>query len=364
MKNALITRALLTLSLALPAAALTACGDSSDGDTTSGTATGTGTTTASGSAAETSSTPATTTGTNTASGTESKTDTSSTTDNSSTDTNSTGTAPTKNLVELAKDSADFKTLAQLIELAELGTVLGGTEEFTVFGPTDAAFAAADQAALTTLKGDKEALKKALLHHVIAGKVAKADLSGTVKKTSKNGTDLVIEASTTGVTVDGAKVLKPDLMATNGIIHGVDKVIFTPAKKISELVTADTKLSKLLKALGDAELVDTFAGQGPFTLFAPTDAAFDKFTTAGGTIPTDKAKLATFLKKHAATGATFSFELTNNQEIATLDTDTKQKVVIANGEVKVGEGKVTGADIRASNGIIHVVDTVLVPVTTN
>jgi len=137
----------------------------------------------------------------------------------------TGMAPAakSNIVDTAVAAGQFNTLAKALTAAGLIDTLKGPGPFTVFAPTDAAFAKIPAAQLNALLADKAALTKVLTYHVVSGKVMAADVkSGAVK--TVEGQSLNVVASSSGVTVNNAKVIKTDIMATNGVIHVIDTVV--------------------------------------------------------------------------------------------------------------------------------------------
>lgn len=136
---------------------------------------------------------------------------------------STAFAADKNIVEVAVDNGNFKTLAALLTEAELVETLSGEGPFTVFAPTDAAFAKVPAETLASLKADKEKLTKVLKYHVVSGKVDAAKVVKLEKATTVEGSDVKIDASS-GVKVNDAKVTQPDVMANNGVIHVIDTVL--------------------------------------------------------------------------------------------------------------------------------------------
>jgi uncharacterized surface protein with fasciclin (FAS1) repeats len=133
----------------------------------------------------------------------------------------------KNVVDTAAASPDFKTLTKLINDAGLADTLKGPGPFTVFAPTDAAFAKVPAATLDALAKDKDRLRQVLTFHVVPGKVMAADVkAGNVK--TVNGADLPLSRSGSFVGVDQALVTKADIQATNGVIHVIDQVLMPPA----------------------------------------------------------------------------------------------------------------------------------------
>ncbi len=131
-------------------------------------------------------------------------------------------AQAKDIVETAVGAGNFKTLATALTAAGLIDTLKGNGPFTVFAPTDAAFAKIPKADLDALLKDKAKLTAVLTYHVVAGKVMAADVKAGKVKTVQ-GSEITV-ATTGGVTVDGAKVSATDLVASNGVIHVIDSVI--------------------------------------------------------------------------------------------------------------------------------------------
>lgn len=138
-------------------------------------------------------------------------------------TTTTSTPTSHNIVETAVAAGNFTTLVTAVKAAGLVDTLSGTGPFTVFAPTDAAFAKVPKEALDALLKDKEALTKTLTYHVVAGKVMAADIKAGPVKTVQ-GSDVML-ATEGGVTVGGAKVVAADVHATNGVIHAIDTVLF-------------------------------------------------------------------------------------------------------------------------------------------
>ncbi len=134
----------------------------------------------------------------------------------------TGTAFAKDIVDTAVSAGNFKTLATALQAAGLVDTLKGPGPFTVFAPTDAAFAKVPKAQLDALLADKAALTKVLTYHVVPGKVMAKDVKAGKVKTVQ-GAELTL-ATAGGVTVDGAKVSATDIVADNGVIHVIDSVV--------------------------------------------------------------------------------------------------------------------------------------------
>ena len=132
----------------------------------------------------------------------------------------------KDIVDTAVAAGSFKTLVKALQAADLVATLKGAGPFTVFAPTDEAFAKLPAGTLETLlkPENKSKLQRILTSHVVAGKVMAADVVKTTSAKAVSGDMLTIASRDGGVTVDGAKVMKTDIAATNGVIHVIDSVI--------------------------------------------------------------------------------------------------------------------------------------------
>lgn len=126
------------------------------------------------------------------------------------------------IVDIAAGSDQFTTLVTALKAADLAETLQGEGPFTVFAPTDAAFADLPAGTLDALLEDTEALTNVLTYHVVSGKVMSGDLLGTAKAATVEGSDVMF-----GLTVNGARVIQADIKASNGVIHVIDSVILPP-----------------------------------------------------------------------------------------------------------------------------------------
>ncbi|MCB9730221.1 MAG: fasciclin domain-containing protein [Deltaproteobacteria bacterium] len=274
-----------------------------------------------------------------------------------------------NLVEVATAAGSFTTLLTALDAAELTATLSGDGPFTVFAPTDAAFDALEASAPGTIAAvlaDKELLTKILLYHVVDGEVPASEVVTKSSVMTKAGLELTVEVVGSDVFVGGAKVTMTDIAASNGIIHVIDAVLLPPAEgpgNLVEVATAAGSFTTLLTALDAAELTATLSGDGPFTVFAPTDAAFDALeASAPGTIAAvlaDKELLTKILLYHVVDGEVPASEVVTKSSVMTK-AGLELTVEVVGSDVFVGGAKVTMTDIAASNGIIHVIDAVLLP----
>ena len=256
------------------------------------------------------------------------------------------------------------SLVAALTQADLVTTLQGDGPFTVFAPTDQAFIDAG-IDLTTFDTDEEnaTLVDILTYHVVSGKVMSTDLTDGMEASALNQDTLTFSVSTTEVKVNDAVVTTADVESSNGVIHVIDKVLMPPADLVDIPATAQSTgiHTALVAALAQANLVATLQGTGPFTVFAPTDQAFTDAGIDLTTFDTDEenATLVDILTYHVVSGTVLSSDLTDGMEAAALNQDTLTFSVSAT-EVKVNDAVVTTADVATSNGVIHVIDKVLMP----
>jgi len=258
------------------------------------------------------------------------------------------------IVDTAVAAGSFKQLAAALTTAGLVDALKGKGPFTVFAPTDDAFDAFEEENPGVLAGlSKDELGAVLKYHVVSGAAVESTALKDEQVFVTLGGSPVLVDTTGGVKVSDAKVTAADVEASNGVIHVIDKIILPPADDIVQTAIAAGMFTKLAGALTAAELVATLQGDGPFTVFAPTDAAFGKLAA----VPTGDA-LKDVLLYHVVSGAVGSGDLSAGS-VSTLLEGKSLTVALAGG-VKINDAKVTTANIIAKNGVIHVVDTVLVP----
>ena len=276
-------------------------------------------------------------------------------------------------VVVADDTEDIPTNAQNTGIhdslvaalvhADLVTALQGDGPFTVFAPTDDAFAAAG-IDLTSFDTDEEnaTLVDILTYHVYAGSVEAAQVTDGMTATMLNGDDATFTVTNESVMIGDATVTMADVMASNGIIHVIDKVLMPPADLVDiPTVAQGTGIhDSLVAAVIQANLLATLQGEGPFTVFAPTD---DAFTAAGidlNALNSDEglATLSDILLYHVVSGAVPSSAVTDGLVAAAVNGDDLT-FTVGDG-VMVNDANVILADVMASNGIIHVIDKVLIP----
>ncbi len=286
----------------------------------------------------------------------------------------------QNIVEFAANSDDYTILAEAVQAAGLDDALSGDGPFTVFAPDNAAFQALldsndDWNALSDIP--TATLSAVLTNHVLAGDaVMSSDLQDayytTLSETSYDGalTSLYVNLDD-GVTLNGGPTVQvPDVEVSNGVIHGVDAVIGLP--NIVTFATSNPALSSLVAALTRSDLttdfVGTLNGDGPFTVFAPSNAAFQALLDSDpdwnelADIPV--ATLEAVLSYHVTSaGNVRSSDLMDDMDVPTLNGESL--TVDLSGSDVVIEGNNSSAtvilpNIQGTNGVVHVIDTVLLP----
>jgi len=394
------------------------------------------------------------------------------------------------IVDTAVAAGDFETLVAAVQAAGLVDALKGDGPFTVFAPTDAAFAALPDGTVEALLKDKEALSNILLYHVVAGEVMAADVKDGMTAETLQGSTVKFSVSDEGVKINDANIITTDIKTSNGVIHVIDAVILPPAaatasstapapaaattsdenaangfvgipdgatvsgtvevKAVADdpdfmkwqldvlpfqnadqaiflavgeepvsspavIATIDTTVfpngehdlrlrvvrsdsnydeyfvtinvdnssaqpvakatsspdivdtavaagsfNTLVAAVQAAGLVDALKGDGPFTVFAPTDAAFA--VLPDGTVEAllkDKAALSNILLYHVVAGEVMAADVKDGMTAETLQGSTV-KFTVSDDGVKINDANIITTDIKTSNGVIHVIDAVILP----
>ena len=277
----------------------------------------------------------------------------------------------KDIVDTAAADGRFQTLVAAVTAAELVDTLKGEGPFTVFAPTDDAFAKLPAGTLDELlkPENKQALTDILLYHVVAGSVMAADVVNLESATTVLGKDVAIKVDMGNVYINEAQVVITDIETSNGIIHVIDSVILPPAEEASapgtivDIAVADGRFNTLVAAVTAADLVDTLNGEGPFTVFAPTDDAFAALpagTLDSLLLPENKQQLTDILLYHVVSGKVMASDVVGLSAAPTvLGKDIT--ITVKDGNVFLNDTvQVIITDIEASNGVIHVIDAVLLP----
>jgi len=268
------------------------------------------------------------------------------------------------IVDTAVGAGSFNTLVAAVKAAGLVDTLKGKGPFTVFAPTDEAFSKLPAGTVESLlkPENKDKLIAILTYHVVPAKVMAADVVKLTGAKTAQGQQVDIKVNGSTVMVDGATVTATDIECDNGVVHVIDSVILPAESNLVETAVAAGSFKTLVAAVQAAGLAETLSGTGPFTVFAPTDEAFAKLPA--GTVesllkPENKAKLASILTYHVVSGRVYSGDAVAAKQANSLESSPIDISVTGDG-AKINNASLVAADIDASNGVIHVIDTVLMP----
>ncbi len=278
------------------------------------------------------------------------------------------------IAEIAASDENFSTLVTALDAAGLVETLSGEGSFTVFAPTNSAFAALPEGTVEGLLADPQgALTSVLLYHVVGDTVMAETVVTLESATTLQGEDVKITVIDGNVFLnDTVQVVTTDIEASNGVIHVIDGVLLPPSMSeaameealptIAEIAVADENFSILVTALDAAGLVGTFSGEGSFTVFAPTNDAFNALPegTIDALLADPTGALTNILLYHVVDGAVFAADVVNLESATTL-LGQDITITVQDGNVFLNDTvQVIMTDIAASNGVIHVIDGVLIP----
>ena len=267
------------------------------------------------------------------------------------------------ILEIAKSDDRFETLVAAVKLTGLDETLAGEGPFTVFAPTDEAFDALPDGLLHELIENPENLKDILLYHVVAEELFAEDVVAREALTSVLGPEITVQAEALTLNEE-SKLIILDIVAKNGVIHVIDKVLIPPPpepepKPILETLSEDERFTTLVEAVQAAHLVEALEGEGPFTVFAPTNEAFDRVPKLlRKLLFLSPTSLRNVLLYHVVPGDLFAEDVLAAEALETLLGPTIHvdgENATLNGHVNIIE-----VDIVATNGVIHVIDAVLIP----
>ena len=285
----------------------------------------------------------------------------------------TDAAPTQNVVQLAQGNPDLSILVEAVVAADLAGTLSAPGDYTVFAPTNAAFAALlTELGVTKaeLLANKPLLTAVLQYHVLGARVAKAQiplgkaitpLAGGFFKIDQSGADLVI--------TDGrnrtSRITATDIPASNALVHVVDKVILPADKNIVQTAQALPDFSILVEAVVAADLAATLSGPGPFTVFAPTNAAFAALLTELGVSKADllanKPLLTAVLTYHVLGARVLKADVVPGAQPNTVQGENFSiSAALAITDKRARTSNIVATDVLTSNGVIHVLDRVILP----
>jgi len=274
---------------------------------------------------------------------------------------------------------DLTLLVRALRGAGLADSLSGKDAYTVFAPSNEAFYAMPPAQLAYMLNSKDVFKKVFDYHVLSADIKSGDLQDGLKLETVEGSKVTFKITSKGtetiVKVNDATVTTADASVSNGVVHIVDKVLLPNDLHFPTLpeVAAAANLTTLVKALTTAKLKSVLAVPGPFTLFAPSDAAWAALPNLKEVLKNNKGELAKILEYHVVPGEVMSDKLKLGENLnydGHLKTLEGQDVIIRaslqakkkNQEhhIHVNNAVVLEADVFAANGVIHVIDKVLMP----
>ena len=288
-------------------------------------------------------------------------------------------AATNTITDIVVAGAGFITLESAVLKANLQATLSGTGPFTVFAPDDAAFNASGITTATINSLTPAQVQNILLYHTIGSKIVAADVpvGPNAKVITASGDSVFVTKNSTGVYVNGIKVITADVAADNGVIHTIGKVLIPAVGNIVQTATA-SGLDSLVKAVtrattatgGDPSLATTL-GSAKLTVFAPTNAAFTQLLAALSLSKIDDIPIATLLavlRYHAVGGRAFSSDLPNGNLAMLAGGNTVINLTngVSGGPTITGNGNggnksnIIATNIVCRNGVVHLVDRVLIP----
>lgn len=268
------------------------------------------------------------------------------------------------ITELASGSEDFETLTALLGAAGLADALDGPGPFTVFAPTDDAFDALPPELTNALLQPENAdvLANVLKYHVVAGEVPAAVATSLPYARATNGQRIpFVFDPNVGFFVDGAEVVTTDIQCANGVVHVISDVMLPAIQNTVATARSEGDFTTLFAALQATGFDDPLANAGPYTVFAPTDAAFADLPD--GLLETllaeeDLVTLSAILGFHVVEGRYYASELPN----ANLTTLQGQRLRFRDNGTHIGVNgaKIVQGNVVTSNGMIHVIDKVMTP----
>jgi len=274
--------------------------------------------------------------------------------------------PPPSVVEIIASSPVHNILETAVLAAGLETALSGEGPFTVFAPTDFAFAALPDGTIDALLAEPQGiLTDILLYHVAGANALSTDLSDGQTITTLNGKDVTVTINSNGVFINDAQVVFADIVASNGVVHVIDAVLTPPTTTVVDVIVASPVHNTLEAAVLAADLAGTLSGEGPFTVFAPTDDAFAALPagTIDALLADPQGLLTEILLYHVVGAEVLSSDLSDGQTAMTLN-GQDLTVSITNDGVFINDAQVIVADIVTDNGVVHVIDAVLLPSTSS
>ncbi len=293
------------------------------------------------------------------------------------------TPATNTITDVVVKSDDFSTLEAAVLKAKLEGTLSGAGPYTVFAPDNDAFIASGITSATLGTLTETQVKNILLYHTLGSKIAAAGVPAgpNAKVTTASGDSVFVTSNSSGVFINGIKVKQADISADNGIIHRINRVLLPaegnivqtaqiPAKGLDSLVKAIVRVNNAPAPGGDPNLINTLS-TATITVFAPTNAAFTEVLGLLGLTDINQIPIATLqavLKNHVIGGRKFSTDLSNGNvtmlgggvAVVNLTNGIGGVPTITGNGNGTDKSNILATNIVARNGVIHVIDTVLLP----
>mmetsp|Transcript_19698 Transcript_19698/g.27039 ORF Transcript_19698/g.27039 Transcript_19698/m.27039 type:complete len:396 (-) Transcript_19698:296-1483(-) len=267
------------------------------------------------------------------------------------------------VVDIALSDDSFETLVGLLSQADLVSPLQKPGPYTVFAPTNDAFDNLNDTAKYEEKQWRAHLKSILLYHVLLGKVFSGDIADGAEVVTLEGS--TVTASLDPLKINDAEVIAENITASNGIVHVIDEVLLPPSAVLDIVDIATDEpvadiFSTLVSLVVQVGLNDTLKSDGPFTVFAPTNAAFEKVLDVVDV--TNDTEVTEVLLYHVLNGIVLAEDVTDGLEAQTVSNETLSFSTYYHDHVITinDDSTVIKADVLASNGVIHVIDEVLLP----
>lgn len=279
----------------------------------------------------------------------------------------------KNITETVVANSDFSILKAAVIRAGLETTLATTNNLTVFAPTNAAFTAAGLTEAAVNATPVATLQAILSYHVLPTRVGSADVPAgpNAAVATLAGSNIYATKNANGVFINGVKAVSADISASNGVIHAIDRVLMPPPGNIVATAQGNPNLTYLVAAVLRADASGTsisgaLSAAGPLTVFAPTNQAFIDagFPTIASIQAADPNTLKNILLYHVVAARVYSSDLTEGAQPTTVQ-GGKVTIKLAGGAKVRGvsntaDANITMTDITATNGVVHVIDKVLLP----
>lgn len=291
------------------------------------------------------------------------------------ETQETGVPSGDNIVDALAADGRFNTLVAALNKAGLEDRLQAEGPYTLFAPTDDAFDLLPGDELATLMDDTTTLSNVLIYHVVPETLQSDELAVLDAVEALLGGTIDIAPVGDTLMINEAQVIDPDIPASNGVIHAIDTVLQpadqgaiidpdAPAEDVQtnllETLVLDGRFNTLFEALQEAELSDDLTEGGPYTVFAPTDGAFAKMGDDLPELLQDLDRLTQVLQYHVVTGEFTAEELAEMSPPPTPLLEQELVFTAADEQTMVNGVSIIDRDIEANNGLIHAIDTVLMP----